>query len=193
MDYEQTFLMEEGFKRGAVRLKPLDELAVDQDIGVARGEFRPRVPLRFIQYEGTRWLDFVGTQRAPLRLVSERVLEAFVAGGVTGWEPAPVEISDSGGAPIAGYGLLVVVGRCGAIDNSRSMLVDRIVPGNPKESKVWKGLYVEEKTWDGRDLFNPERSSLLLATEKVKRILEREKATNIRLESLLDVERLSLV
>ena len=193
MDYERTFLVGEGFKRGAVRLKPLDDLALDQDIGVARGEFRPRVPLRFIQYEGTRWHDFVGTQYAPLRLVSERVLEAFVAGGVTGWEAATAEISDRGGQAIAGYRLLVVVGRCGAVDNSRSVLVDRIVPGNPKGSKVWKGLYFEEKTWDGSDLFNPGRSSLLFATEKVKRILEREKATNIHLESMLDVERVSLV
>jgi hypothetical protein len=193
MEYKNTFLVREAFKRGAARATLPHEEVADRAIALATGMWRPDKRLRFVQDEGSIGFDCVGTQFAPLRLLSSRLFEAFSAGGVTGWEALPIELSDSTGAAVTNYGLLVIVGRCGPIDNSRSVLIDRIVSGNPKGAKVWKGFYFGEETWDGSDVFSPEGSSHLIVTSKVKNILDRENATNLDLVSLADVERRSLI
>jgi hypothetical protein len=193
MDFKSMFLIQEGFKRGAVRAKQPRDVVGARDIALARGEWVPSEPVRFVQYEGTKWLDLVGTQRAALQLVSTRLLEKLTAANVTGWRALPVELADDGGVLISDYKLLVVVGRCGRIDNSRSVSVDRVVVGNPKGAKVWKGLYFDESTWDGSDLFSPDGTAFTFATENVKSVIEQEKATNIDIVPLVDVERSSLI
>jgi hypothetical protein len=196
MKIEDIYKLGEGFGRGAVRVRTSPEWQLpvrDFDIAVARGERRPETALRLEQYEGTKWFDFVGTQRAALRLVSERLLRAFEQAGLRGWEGLPIQLLDRSGKMVDGYRLLVIVGRCGPIDNARSVQVDKIVAGNKSVAKVWQGLYFDEKTWDGSDLFSPGDTALMFATSAVKQTLEREKATNISVGSLVDFERPSLV
>jgi hypothetical protein len=193
MDFTKTFYVQEGFKRGAARAKQSHDVVGERDIALAIGEWAPSEPLKLVQYEGTKWLDFVGTQTAALRLVSTRLLDRFTAAGVTGWRALPVALVDRSGAAVADYKLLVVTGRCGGIDNARSVLTERVIVGTSRGAKVWKGLYFDEGTWDGHDLFSPRSTAFIFATAKVKAILESEAATNFDLVALADVERPSLI
>jgi hypothetical protein len=162
---------------------------------LATGRRRPTATLRFDQTEGSSWPDLVGTTLASVRLVSERVLSAFAASGVTGWEGIPVDVHRADGHAVRGYHLFVVKGRSGPIDNARSVQVDRIrlVKGSQRSSKVWRGLFFDESTWDGSDVFAPGRSAFCFVTQKVKDTLERENATNFSIRALVDIERVSLV
>ena len=162
---------------------------------LATGRRRPTATLRFDQTEGLSWLDLVGTTLASVKLISERIFNAFVASGVTGWEGIPVDVRRADGHAVRGYYLFVVKGRSGPIDNARSVQVDRIrlVKGSQRLSKVWMGLFFDESTWDGSDVFAPGRSAFCFVTQKVKDILERENATNFSIRALVDIERMSLV
>jgi len=131
----------------------------------------------------------LGTQVASIQTFSNRVLNAFSAAGVTGWKAAPAIVTNSLGQPVPNYGLLIVTGRSGPIDNSRSVQADWLIHGKTTAKKAWKGLYFEDGTWDGSDLFAPLGSAFFFATSKVKDVLEREKATNVDLEPLSEVIR----
>ena len=54
---------------------------------------------------------------------------------------------------------------------------------------MWKGLYFEDGTWDGSDVFAPSGTARFIVTSKVKAVLERVQATNIKLEPLSEVVR----
>ena len=192
MCHHNIFLLQEAFKRGAVRVRQPHDVVRDQARALATGEWRPAEPLKFAQCEGTQWCDFVGTTRAAITLLSTRVFDAFCAAGVTGWEAVPIVLTNGDGEQLSNFRLLVVTGRSGPIDNSRSIAIARVVPGNPKGATVWKGLYFEEGSWDGTDLFSPAGTALVCVSSKAKGILERESATNIHLVSLVDFERTRL-
>jgi len=94
---------------------------------------------------------------------------------------------------VKGYSGLVVSGRCGAIDNSRSVQVQKAVVGNPKgHALVWKGLYFAEESWDGSDIFRPPGTGYIFVTEKVRAALDRAKVTNLTCTALADFERAML-
>jgi len=193
MDYSDIYLVSEAFNPNAARVDEPLNVVQNRDIGVAIGEWLPKESLRFVQYEGTEWYDLVGTQFATLKLFSKRVLDAFAAAGVTGWEAVPVVVTNESDQPVSNYSLLVVTGRSGRIDNSRSVQTDWLLRGKPTGKKVWKGYYFEEGTWDGSDVFAPLDTALFFVTSKVKAILEREHATNVKLEPVSEVIRPVLI
>ena len=192
MLYHDFFLLQEAFKRGAVRVRQPQDVVGDRARALATGQWRPADPIKFAQCEGTLWCDFVGTTRAAITLISTRVFDAFSAAAVTGWEAVPIVLTNADGEQLSNYRLLVVTGLSGPIDNSRSIAISRVVPGNPKGASVWKGLFFEEGRWDGTDLFSPAGTALVCVSLKVKSILERISATNIDLVSLVDFERTRL-
>jgi hypothetical protein len=102
----------------------------------------------------------------------------------------PVGLEADDGTEVAGYSGLVVSGRYGAIDNTRSVQVEKVVVGNPKgHAPVWKGLYFDEKSWDGSDIFRPSGTGYIFVTEKVRAALDRAKVTNLTCTALADFER----
>jgi len=109
---------------------------------------------------------------------------------VTGWEgAAPVVVASKSRKPVSNYALFVVTGRSGRFDNSLSVQTDWLLRGKPTGKKVWKGLYFEDGTWDGSDVFAPSGTARFIVTSKVKAVLERVQATNIKLEPLSEVVR----
>ena len=193
VDYSDFFVMGEASKAGAVRVDEPRSAVGNRAIEVATGAWLPKEPLRFVQYEGKEWYDLVGSQYASLQLFSTRILAAFSAAGVTGWQGAPVVVASKSRKPVSNYALLVVTGRSGRLDNSLSVQTDWLLRGKPTGKKVWKGLYFEDGTWDGSDVFAPSGTAFFFVTSKVKAVLEREQATNIRLEPLSEVVRATLM
>jgi hypothetical protein len=132
----------------------------------------------------------VGTQRANVKFVSERIIAALRASKASGWATYPVRLEDENGVEVTGYHGLIVTGRCGAIDNARSVQVEKVVTGNPKgHAPVWRGLYFAEESWDGSDIFRPAATGYIFATQKVRVALDGAKVTNLSFAALADFER----
>jgi hypothetical protein len=103
--------------------------------------------------------------------------------GFTGWRTYPVHLYAKDGARIPGYHGLAIHGRCGPLDDSRSVQLDTIYPGGvfPK----WYGLYFDEETWDGSDLFmTSSEQAWIFVVEAVKRAFEKAKLTNVEFTAL---------
>jgi hypothetical protein len=108
--------------------------------------------------------------------------------GFKGWDRFPVDVSGCG-LP-SGYAGLVVRGRCGVIDDRRSVRMERIAPHHPKgHVVVWKGLYFDAETWDGSDIFCPEDANFIFVTERLAAALRAANLTNISLKRASDIER----
>jgi hypothetical protein len=194
VNFGDLFSLQEEFVRGAVRATPVGDVVREDEIAIATGRSKPETPMCFEQYEGVELCDLVGTQYAALRLVSHRVCDAFREARLSGWDTLAVELRDRTGETIDGYLLLVIVGRCGPLDNTRSVRINKIMTRNRKGyAPVWKGLYFDEDTWDGSDLFAPQGTAFFFATRQVKDVLEKISATNFQIKPLKDIERVSLI
>ncbi len=193
MDFETTYYLGECFTRGAFRAREVGDILGGNDIALTSGSWTPPTILRFRQYEGKMLPDVVGTQRANVKFVSERVVAALRAVSASGWGTYPVRLEAEDGTEVTGYSGLVVSGRCGAIDNTRSVQVEKAVVGNPKgNAPVWKGLYFAEESWDGSDIFRPSGTGYIFVTEKVRAALDRAKVTNLTYTALAEYERAML-
>jgi hypothetical protein len=82
------------------------------------------------------------------------------------------------------YGGLVVTGRCGAIDRSRSEIVLYEYPAG------WfpdgRGLFFAEDSWDGTDVFMADdETGYIFVTDRVRRALA--KTANVMFEAAAEV------
>lgn len=193
MTFGKLFLMHGSLKRGALHLDPVDDLDVDDVLALARGQKQITSPLRLAWHSGSRRGDWVDATFAALNLVSDAMIELFEENGFSGWSTYPVEITGRDGEPIEGYRGLAITGRCGPIDNSRSTEVTKMpisAQGRPYRARI--GLFFDESTWDGSDLFMPDESAATVVTEPVKEAIDRAKLKNLSFERLTEVERMMI-
>lgn len=179
-------------KRTAFHVEPCDP-ELDEH-GIYSGEVRPTAPVEF-RYQkgasGSTVCDLISTSAPPLVLVSDRLLSTLR--GFTGWATFPATVLGKQGEVIPGYHGLVVTGRSGPIDDTRSrpQVCPPPVPGG-RTTRQWFGLFFDEQTWDGSDLFVPEDTALTVAVERVKRAFEAARITNSEFTPLADVQNASL-
>lgn len=164
-------------------------LSVDDAFAVTRAE-------KSIANVEVRWTmggrlpeDIIRTTIAAPVLISDRVVELLRSGLFTGWDTYRIHLFGKEGVPIHGYQGLAVRGRCGPIDNRRSTVVDRIMPGGVFQ--WWRGIYFDPATWDGSDLFTPVGNvGWIFVKEAVKRAFEKAKVRNASFTPLDQVERM---
>jgi hypothetical protein len=192
MDFNHIFLLGNAFNRGALHVESKQK--IPNDIGLARGDWRPTAPLVFKHHSGGRPCDLVGTTYATLDLLSPRTAQLFRDEEFSGWTTFPVQVFTKDGLLIEGYEGLTVTGRCGPIDNSRSREHWRppARPGVVEKLRVWLGLYFDLATWDGSDFFGPAGTAHVFVVERVKQAVERAGLTNFTFQALSGVERLVL-
>ena len=189
MDPASLHLFGVAFAKGALHVKPIT--SIPDPFAIARGDIDVNKELQFVHSSGSTRFDLVGTECPALRLLSHRFIELLRAEHAAGWTSCPVAITGKKGEAIAGYQVLMVTGRCGPIDNSRSAKVLKMPPpgGNPYEA--WRGFYFDESTWDGSDLFCPGDTAHVIVTDRIRTAAEREKLTNVSFVRLTEVERLT--
>ena len=68
------------------------------------------------------------------------------------------------------FELLNVLGRCGPIDNSRSVVKEVKFPVGVPEKKF--GLFFDRDSWTQDDFFVPEGTTRIFVTPRVKEFLE---------------------
>lgn len=165
-------------------------LDLDEDpFKVTRGEIEPAQPVRAQWVMGAREpVDVVRTDDVAPVLVSNRIVKLLQESGFSGWSTYEVDLHSRNDEPISRYGGLVVHGRCGPIDNSKSVQVPKQFPA--RVSMMWKGLYFDSTTWDGSDFFMPKgEGGRIFVTAAVRRALQKAKVENVVFTPLDEVER----
>lgn len=110
---------------------------------------------------------------------------------LSGWRTYPIDLFGKDGLRIPGHQGLAVHGRCGPIDDNRSVKFHEIYPGGV--FPAWRGLYFDPASRDGSDLFMPAgEAGWILAVDAVKRAFEKAKATNLLFTALDQVEQADL-
>ena len=106
--------------------------------------------------------------------------------GISGWSTYPVELFGKQGEPLGTYHGLIVHGRCGAVDKSRSVRTTKEFPGGV--FPIWRGLYFDEDSWDGSDIFMPsDETGWVFVTTRAKEVFA-ECAKNVCFTALADID-----
>jgi hypothetical protein len=144
----------------------------EDDFAILAG-VQPKKPL-----EG-RWVmgkknaqDVIWTTHAIFVIMSERVITRLKEEGYTGWNAIPISILDKQGTQLSSYYLLQVTGRCGGLDDSRSIEFMKQLNSDGRQLPMLRGLYFDESTWDGSDFFQPIGTAYILITKSVMECLK---------------------
>jgi len=163
-----------------------DDLTRDQVRSLFRGNLRFNYPLKLGAYSGGHATDIIWSGFTWLVCVSDRIVNLLQANGVTGWSTFPVELFGRKGEPIPAYHGFSVNGPEYKRDRSRSTIITKqAVPGG-KPYQVYKGLYFEEKRWDGSDFFIV--FNQIIVTNKIHDIFKKNKISNVLFTPLSEVE-----
>lgn len=108
-------------------------------------------------------------------IFSEKFFSILEKENAAGWGQFPVCLETKSGESCGDYGGIVVHGRAGRIEDSlspRACLLPKF-SGGPS-MPVLVGRLFKPETWDGRDVFFLEGTTVLVVTHRVKEALSRE-------------------
>jgi hypothetical protein len=132
-------------------------------------------------------LDFIWTWMSE-PLINERVVRIFRENKLTGYVLRPVTIKKVKRfkgvvSTIPKFWELVITGKGGHAHTKSGIKLkyECKACGLKKYTAYEHGIIVDEKNWDGSDFFRIIEWPLKLVTEKVKRVIEDSKITNVRL------------
>lgn len=170
------------------------EFVADIDLGhldpllATRGEQIVRGASARWAMGGTRPDQIVWTRLIGPILLASSVVEALQEAGASGWKTYPVALLGKNGEAMGTYFGLQVTGRCGQLDPTRCAHETQDYPAG--SFPVLRGLYFDEASWDGSDIFMPaDDSAWIFVTELARRVFEAN-AKNIRFEALTDIEQI---
>lgn len=131
------------------------------------------------------WSDWPGVE-----WFHESVIQEMNRTGLKGFSSYPVSLIGKNGGSTSGYRGLVVSGRCGAIQSSRSR---RAKSDSGKEfSYKVKGLFFQEESWDRSDVFMcDDQTAHVFFSKRAKTCLE-SVLSSARFESLDEIVWVSL-
>lgn len=182
-DYSEFYLFDEADIRGAVRV--YDGTSPSKwDMGLIH-RCKQRYPNGITLYPamGKRLYDVIMPLAPFPYILSERVMNLLRENNITGWESTPVRID---GQDELKYEVLMIKGRCGDFDYSKSNVIWKQFPGG---LFPWiRGLYFDLDTWDGSDMFVPNGTAHLIVTKKVKQLLTKNKVKNLKFTRISEVE-----
>ncbi|MFA4873013.1 MAG: hypothetical protein WC659_03705 [Patescibacteria group bacterium] len=191
---DQFYLLGAGIEYGAMSqyVKEYPERVKDKvqyDFDLLAGKEGSAKPVIFGHNGGTRPKDFMSAN-PPILLISDRVVEVLKKGRFTGWSTFPARVFNKKREEVSGYSGLVVTGKCGPIDDSKSEWVQ--VPASEKYGsyRARYGYYFDLKMWDGSDIFLAEGTGVRFVTERVAEALESAKLTNLELIKSTEFERM---
>lgn len=157
-------------------------------LGLLRAEYRPQQPVTARWCMGRRRpSDIIYSTALFVRLISERMKELLERERVGGWTTYPVTLIGPQAEVIEGYSGLSISGRCGPITLGSNGIRMKQYPAG--EYPVEVGISFEPQTWDGSDLFmSTESKGFVFASERVWRLLRKERIRGIGLVPLRDFE-----
>jgi len=181
--FDRIFYLGESGSRQAFRGKV--DLESDETFGLTRAEMSRSRPV-IVQWAmgSAKPSQVIWTTMGVVVIVAESVIQLLQSHGFTGWSHYEVSVHDKQGQRVPGYSGLAITGRCGKIDYSRTIQVPRIRPAGI--FPIGKGLYFDEDSWDGSDLFMPSdpKFGYKFMVDAVKKAFERAKIRNVHFTSL---------
>jgi len=191
IDFSDVYYFEKAGKRGSFSAEYLSTATaadcIDRLARLFRGDEVSSTPVPFCWAEGSRLYDVL-LSTLPSDLLSAHCFNVLETAHATGWSRYLIELHGKNDEPIDGYSGLVVTGRCDPPQYDRSRVETRIgASGKPYKVKI--GLYFDEATWDGSDVFTPEGTTFVFVTAKVKQALEEAKITGVNFTPLALFER----
>lgn len=124
----------------------------------------PIEPFKMEVSEGKKFFDIIGFQDTSNFAISERLYNLLIDHRITGWKGFEISINNQSEV----YYGFQVLGRCGKL----------IVP---KEMGFYTGYQFNYSTWDGLDFFSPDGTMLLFCSDKVRKLFDDNKITNVEL------------
>lgn len=146
-------------------------------------------PLVFHQIEnGKKLRDVLDMRYVSAYLISDRMKNILKKNKITGWKSYPVIIYDKKGGIIEGYNGFSIVGRSGPLD-LKNQPIEPVIDdnGHVTEYKEYVGGWFNISTWDGSDIFILGESLWIIITERLYKILKKEKITAIEYERISDL------
>lgn len=190
MEFDKIYSLNNAFKRGALHVESNQKLDKKR---IFKGQETVDQQLKFKYHSGSHPQDLIGTTNAWIKLISNKVVKVLNQHGFKGWSTIPALVYSKQQEQIDGYHVLRVHGRCGPIDDSKSREVV-IPPKSPKGKprKGLMGLYFDQESWDGSDIFSPEGTGFVFVTEKVKLALEEAEVSNLIFKAITEIENMTV-
>lgn len=189
IDFGDFFEFKDPFEKKALRLHLTQEWVTgpysEKWLPVARGEWMPPSPVVFNAFRGCQVRDFLWSGAVVLFVVSSRVVDILLEHRLTGWATYPVEVRGWKGEIIPGYFGFAIKGLDIERDSSRSEGLIKCVPKG-KPTQYYKGLYFDERQWDGNDFFLVKGRTVV--NGRVVRALKNASVTNVAFTALPDVQ-----
>jgi|SRR5690554_5462101 len=191
LNYNKIFLIRDSLSNRAFR-GVIENLNLAEP-EISRGEKRIKeiVPVKH-SMGGKTIYDIIWTTNAFPLIVSEKVIQLFKSNSISGWKTYDAEIHTKKNELIdQKYYGLIITGRCGFRDFSISSVVMDTI-GITTEPHL-SGFYFKDDFWDGSDLFMCNSDELgqtnmfRFCTEKVVRLMKKEKINNIEFEKVTDI------
>jgi hypothetical protein len=188
--YDILFRLYDPFANRPLRLSPRDQnwLHSEQIDLLFKGEWQPPEPIVLRASTGEELKDFLWTDYPPIVCISDRVKDLLLNNQFTGWSIYPVTVYDREGNQLFNYSGFSVKSSVGNLEIDRSPIINKlpvVIGGQPW--KVYKGMFFNEKKWDGSNIFRIEKSFIII-TRDVQIIFKHAKVTNIKLQTLSEVE-----
>jgi hypothetical protein len=115
-------------------------------------------------------------------IVSISIVELLQAHKITGWGTFPVRVLAKSGDEVQGYvGLRSTARPVSVIDYTKGR---RIASRNNPNSFRYIGGEFDGGTWDGSDIFRSGNSNQLMVVERVRKVIEAAKISNVRFIAL---------
>ena len=157
-----------------------NEVSLGELRGYLNGKFPNGKPVEFIQTSGNeaRKPDLIIPSSLGWTLYHKSLIELFTEKGFTGWESYPVKIFCKNVEVNEDYHAFIVKGVCGHYDVKRSEIIDYTAERGYfiLREKRYLGMYFDEKTWDGTDVFMMENTKRIIVTKPVMQELKKRKA-----------------
>lgn len=178
MDHDGFYIFRSSYKRNALRVSTMGNEVDDDFLRQAfwGGELEKVVD--FERHIGSVPYDFVFGGYVQINLISERVLDILEKYNITGWSTYDVRIAAHPAIKkeLPRYYGLQILGRCNKIEY-------RYGPGY-EPSHCFDPFDIS--SWDGSDLFSPEGSTWIFATQKVVDCFKETKITNVDISPFKD-------
>ncbi len=162
---------------------------------ILRGDFsRIRQPPVFeeVEYSGSIFSDIIGYTNEPY-FISDKLRKIFEQAKITGWvlnESKVLRSKKKDYEEISGYNGISIIGKC-----DTNLPLSHYFTSEQLTDIAFKGemLFLDKngnlEGWDGSDIFIPINNSSVMVSERLYKILKREKIKRISLKEVRLMQR----
>lgn len=162
-----------------------NEIDYDMSLRILFGEVdKSNKIFPFSYYGGNKFTDILRPYGF-VYLISGKLQRILDENEITGFKLYDAELHLSNSEIKTDYKILGITGRC----NDSSKEHYDIIPVQNTYSGNWSNYYTNKKIygWDGSDIFMASNTLFIFISLRLRKILLREKISNIQIESLKDI------